>query len=177
MAKTKNANLKGFPQIFRIINAKFTLKPQIRQIFVGLMVMGMLFLIIFNWYASYQQPDYLKELLKNPASFRTLAAVLARNDNPNLDAYLKAELVKLGQNALSQQVEEIREGQIKKLRELRELLELYPEYPDGFAYLSVLAYNLGDCELAQSSIKRALRLDSGRRVFQQLALIIKDCAN
>jgi len=151
------------------------MKPQIRQIFVGLMVGGLLFLIIFNWYASYHQPAHLKRLLKDPSSVAALAAVLARNDNPNLDTYLRAELVKLGQKALSRQISQVRKSEIKKLREISQLLELYPEYPDGFAYLAVLAYNLGDCELAQSSIERALSLDAGRTVFQQLAQTIENC--
>lgn len=139
--------------------------------------MGVVFLVVFNWYASYKQPDYLKELLRNPGSAGALAAVLARNTNPNLDIYLKTELAKLGQHALSNQVEAIRLDQLNKLRDLRQLMELYPEYPDGFAYLSVLAYNLGDCELAFSSMNRALELDPTRPVFLQLSVVIKECTD
>jgi len=170
-------NSSELPQKTRNITAKPDIKPRIRQLFIGGVVLGVVFLIIFNWYASYRQPDYLKELLRDPRSVGSLAAVLSRNTNPHLDIYLKEELAKLGQKALSGQVEKFRQDQVNKLRELKILLELYPEYPDGFAYLSVLAYNLGDCELANSSIERALELDPIRPIFLELSHVIKECTD
>jgi len=170
-AKEKNK----FPQISRIIPAKLNLKACLPRLFIGFIILGSFFFLLFNWYLSYQQPEHLKELLKNPGSVETLASVLKTNTNPNLDLYLKTELAKLGREALSSEVAKIRAKQLAKLREIQSLLELYPDYPDGFAYLSVLAYNLGDCKLAQSALKRALKLDPTRPIFLQLEIIIKKC--
>lgn len=173
MTKTKKKN--KFPHIFRFIPAKTDLKPFFYQGFLKLLWLGVLFLLFLNLYSSWRQPEYLKNLQKNPTDIVSIKSVLLQNQQPELDRLLKKYLQSINANNELETIEQEQNQQRQKIIELNQLLVKYPQYPDGHAYLAVLYYQQGQCLLALESIDKAIVLDPNRLVFEELKQTINQC--
>lgn len=121
------------------------------------------------------QPYYLKKLLQNPKDISALKTVLIQNQQPQLDIFLKKELLQLaGQKTVDSTLAQ-KQQQTEAIVRLEKLLQQYPSYPDGHALLAVWYYRQSYCQMANSAINQAIELDPNRMVFYQLKAQINDC--
>lgn len=121
------------------------------------------------------QPEHLKTLLKDPNNIEALTRVLMKNQNPELDAFLKDYLQSLGEMRTVERVSANKRQQTRQIQKLQKLLLAYPQYPDGYAYLAVLYYRQRNCGEARANINQASELDPNRQNFQKIKQVIKNC--
>ena len=165
-----------FPHFYRFIPAKVDTKRYLAYLSMTLLLLGTSFFVVINLVANYKTPVYLKKLLQDPTNTKILQTVLASNQEPVLDAYLKNCLKTIGHWDLVVQTDQEKQQTENRMNKLKLLMKSYPQYPDGHAMLAVWYFNHRDCEEAKNEIRQAIDLDPNRPVLQKLQNQINHCS-